>query len=400
MFGPIVAVGCFWLLAVAVASLLLLPLRACGILAILLWLTTARIKRDRWAVLRTHRWSRIRYAFQCISTYHFIWKLDRAYRQLPPPVDSLQLYPGGVEILDEILASGPDTFQKKPTNRAQIESLMECVCGLVEEVQQTEATPLVLDIGAGKALLTRAIYEALHRSVAVVALDSRRPKTESHKTGDQFYDPVVDDSMNPDDEPYTRVVADVRHLAAKTVVPLAKSKHGGVIAITKHLCGGATDSSLMALCHAPLDEFVGACCLAPCCHQKTKKDQYCNVAFLESMGFCRTHVGMHGLVHDSDFRIFGMLISMSRSTELQGFEYKKSLLLALVGFQRAKQLGRQCRRLIEEGRMRYLRAHGFDVHLVRYCDESITGDNLAIIARRPRLNSSSSPAAPLGNKAE
>ena len=337
--------------------------------------------------------------FQCINIYYFIWKLDRAYRQLPPPKDSLQLYPGAVEILDEILASGPDTFQKKPTNRAQIESLMECVCGLVEEVQQTEATPLVLDIGAGKALLTRAIYEAFQRSVAVVALDSRRPKTESHKTGDLFYDPI-DDSMNPDDEPYTRVVADVRYLAARTVVPLAKSKHGGVIAITKHLCGGATDSSLMALCDAPLDEFVGACCLAPCCHQKTKKDQYCNIEFLESMGFCRTYIGLRGSVQDNDFRIFGQLISLSKSTELKGFEFKKSLLLTLVGFQRAKQLGRQCRRLIEEGRMRYLRAHGFDVHLVRYCDESITNDNLAIIARRPRSNSTSSTCLPQGIKSE
>lgn len=378
--------GSTLLLALAIATVCIMTMRSCAILLGILLLIFLVLKRDRWALLRTHPWKCVRYTFQCVCTYHFAWRLDRAYNQLPPPTDSLLVFPGGVEVLDQILANGPDTFQKKPTNRAQIESLMECVCGLVEDVRQTQAKPLVLDIGAGKALLTRAIYEALGRTVAVVALDSRRPKTDSHKTGDQFYDPNPnDDKINVDsdgDEPYTRVVADVRYLAAKTVVPLQKSKNGGVIAITKHLCGGATDMSLMALCDPPLNDFIGACCLAPCCHQKTKKGQYCNIPFLESMGFCQTHIGLHGVVQDNDFRIFGMLISMSRSTQLQEFEYKKSLILSLLGFPRVKQLGRKARRLLEEGRMRYLRDHGFDVHLVRYCDESITSDNLAIIARR------------------
>jgi len=387
MFVLIVSAGCLSALALVVATALILSVQACGILVVIVALACIKIKRNRWAMVRTHPWSWVRHTFQCVSTYHFAWKLDRAYSMLPLPLDALHVFPGGVAVLDEILASGPDTFQKKPTNRAQIESLMDCVCGLVEEIKQSDATPLVLDIGAGKALLTRAIYEALNRTVAVVALDSRRPKKESHKTGDQFYDPPFPSESKNEDMPYTRVVADVRYLAAKTVVPLAKSKHGGVVAITKHLCGGASDMSLMALCQPPLNDFVGACCLAPCCHQKTKKEQYCNIPFLESMGFCQTHIGMHGIVQDNDFRIFGMLISMSRATKLQEFEYKRSLLLTLLGFQRAKQLGRQARRLLEEGRMRYLRDHGFDVHLVRYCDELVTCDNLAIIARR-RQNSS------------
>ena len=46
------------------------------------------------------------------------------------------------------------------------------------------------------------------RLVAVVALDSRRPKKESHKTGDQFYDPPFpSESKNEDDwqKIYTRL---------------------------------------------------------------------------------------------------------------------------------------------------------------------------------------------------
>ena len=49
---------------------------------------------------------------------------------------------------------------------------------------------------------------------------------------------------------------------------------------------------------------------------------------------------------------------------------------------RVKELGRKARRLLEEGRMRYLRERGFDARLVRYCGADVTSDNLAIIAQR------------------
>jgi hypothetical protein len=379
--------------ALLLLTLLLTVLLAC-------YCTWRRLQNDRWALVRCHNWAWVRAIYQSLAIYKLAWRLDRAVQMLPPPIDALEVWPGCTAVLDEILAHGPDTYQKKPTNRAQIDSLLNCVCQLVSEVQQHQQrnsggatiTPLVLDIGAGKALFTRAVYEALDRQVAVVALDSRRP----HK-GDQFYDPdPKEQKANDEDAPYTRVVADVRYLAARTLIPLKEAKNGGVIAITKHLCGGATDGSLIALCAPPLDSFVGACCFAPCCHQKmTRRDQYCNIPYLESLGFCETHIGLRGGVQDNDFRSFGRLISMSKHNNntttsgadglvLEDFEYKKSVLLKVLGIQRARQLGRHTRRILEEGRMRYLREHGFDAHLVRYCDASITGDNLAIIARRRR----------------
>jgi tRNA:m4X modification enzyme len=161
---------------------------------------------------------------------------------------------------------------------------------------------------------------------------------------------------------------------------------GGVVAITKHLCGGATDASLVALCAPPLDVFIAACCFAPCCHQKTKRTQYCNLSFLEARGFCHTHVGVRGQVQDVDWKNFRMLISMSKgglnAGVTEGGEYKNSQLLQVLGRDRACALGRKARRLLEEGRMQYLQQHGFSTTLVRYCDESVTGDNWAIIARK------------------
>lgn len=76
--------------------------------------------------------------------------------------------------------------------------------------------------------------------------------------------------------------------------------------------------------------------------------------------------------------------SGSKRTQLETWEYKKSPMLELLGFERVRELGRLARRLLEEGRLRYLRDRGgFDaVHLVRYCEGTVTSDNLAIIANK------------------
>lgn len=76
--------------------------------------------------------------------------------------------------------------------------------------------------------------------------------------------------------------------------------------------------------------------------------------------------------------------SGSTRTSLHKWEYKRSPLLQLLGFRRVQKMGRQARRLFEEGRLQYLRQHGFDARLVRYCETDVTSDNLAIIAWRRR----------------
>ena len=395
-----VAAGCGAALLGLLTAMCLLPRIASATLLALLIAGLALLRRgDRWAAVRLSSWRSVRRVYQSLAIYHFMWRLTRAYRALPPPEDACELHPRGAALLDAIIATGPRTYQQKATNRAQIESLLHCVCGLVDEIDEMKGEdslfrPLVLDIGAGKALFTRAIYEALGRRVAVVALDSRRQSAR-----DRFYDPPPSSSPPPHEDeevqtaatieaaPYTRIVADVAFLAEKTLAPLQRAKGGGVVAVTKHLCGGATDGSLMSMCASPLDEFIGACCLAPCCHQKTKREEYCNIEYLKSFGFCATHVGTRGATQDPDWRTFGMLLSISKMSrkgkQNSGGQYKNSVMLRMLGFTRACELGRMVRRVLEEGRMRYLRDAGFeDVRLVKYCTAEITGDNLAIIATR------------------
>ena len=71
---------------------------------------------------------------------------------------------------------------------------------------------------------------------------------------------------------WTRVVADVKVLAPAVLPSLPEG--AGTVAVTKHLCGGATDSSLTMLTKAPLRGRLAGVVLVPCCHQKAKFSEY------------------------------------------------------------------------------------------------------------------------------
>ena len=51
-------------------------------------------------------------------------------------------------------------------------------------------------------------------------------------------------------------------------------------------------------------------------------------------------------------------------------------------FETARNWGRVARRVLEEGRMEFLRERGWNCELRRYVDEAVTGDNLVIVGRR------------------
>ncbi len=77
-------------------------------------------------------------------------------RDLPPPRDACDVFPGSQEILRQVIEEAEKnnihTFQKRNSNLIQICSLMNIVCGLVEEVTSADigGSPAVLDIGGNK----------------------------------------------------------------------------------------------------------------------------------------------------------------------------------------------------------------------------------------------------------
>jgi len=256
-------------------------------------------------------------------------------------------------LIRKLIAAQTLTFQSKATNVAQLKSLLSCV----EELVTNRPSSIVLDLGAGKALFTRSVYEMLQRQVPVVALDNR-----AVRSGDPFYDPV---DVKDGEAPYTRLVAEVQDMQWSQ----RKELQGEVVAVTKHLCGGFTDASLVRVCEGLQLQSV---CMAPCCHQKLTLPEYCNHPYLKETGF----------ETEREFKDLLFLIQLSKHSELKDNEYRNRSICDLLPFAEIKALGCLARRLLEEGRACYLRDRGFDVEVRRYISNDVTPDNLVIMARK------------------
>ena len=238
------------LAALLVIPLFLLPTTFAGtfftfLIPVFHFVLLPSLSKDRFSVLRTSRFRLVRTFFQYTQLLHLAYRIVILSSSLPAPSLQHSKLPNSRPLIDGILQAGPDTYQKKETNVLQIQSLLSLVTA------QIASHPIltVLDIGAGKALFTRAVYEALSRRVVCIAFDSRKGSKK-----DEFYDPP--DPARGEEEPYVRVVADVKNLT-KAVVPHFKPG-GQVLCITKHLCGSATDLSLMSMLKPSLGNAVTA----------------------------------------------------------------------------------------------------------------------------------------------
>jgi len=58
-----------------------------------------------------------------------------------------------------------------------------------------------------------------------------------------------------------------------------------------------------------------------------------------------------------------------------------------LDFQGREKLGLQCKRLLDVGRVRYLKENGFDAELVYYVDKETSLENLALMAVPSSLSS-------------
>ncbi|KAF9164349.1 hypothetical protein DFQ26_001560 [Actinomortierella ambigua] len=218
-----------------------------------------------------------------------------------------------------------------------------------------------------------------------------------------------------------------------TAPPLLSAKtRRPVVALSKHLCGGATDITLKCLVDYR-DSFGGSdgnghddgrndeeraqairgILIALCCHHCCRHHMYPNQAFLEECG-----------ITERDFALitrmssWGVSVNTTKTlgsdevVEAKEGEAKKDTgpsaskgeedgdddeeedehglvdtaakdlesNISVLTFQRRVELGLRCKRLLDVGRVRYLEQHGFDAEVVYYTDPDTSLENLALMA--------------------
>lgn len=162
---------------------------------------------------------------------------------------------------------------------------------------------------------------------------------------------------------------------------------GSICAISKHLCGCATDLTLQCLfngSYAPRSEAVSdskpalrGIVIALCCRHICNYQSYpiSGRKFLESNGIVKT---------PQDFQTLAKMTSWAVCSRRPGIDVKDTELhYSKLSVEEREQCGLWARRFIDYGRVQSLRELGMNTELYQYVTSDISLENVALVARWP-----------------
>lgn len=233
---------------------------------------------------------------------------------------------------------------------------------------------------------------------------------------------------------YHRLLMDIEHLDLRKLEYLNESSE--VVAVSKHLCGAATDLSLRCIVQLLLGESSCAShfddapsqgqiktklrgiLIALCCHHRCSWPQLVGRNFFEKLGF--TPVDFHLICHMSSWAVCGVrppakplpsrdmseldskdsvgalanldVVSGTAEDEEYGVKSRDGEPSAnntkkVTGHTRwgyvphpNEEIGLKCKRLIDLARLNYLRENGLKAWLIYYVDRNTSLENVLLIA--------------------
>ncbi|KAG1693683.1 hypothetical protein DVH05_023085 [Phytophthora capsici] len=232
-----------------------------------------------------------------------------------------------------------------------------------------------VELGAGRGMLSLALAQMYPDSLYILIDRAHtRGKADRFIGGD-----AKDDEVAKENSTTLRAKIDIRHL---NFAGMQEIRNKPVVCMSKHLCGVATDLSLRAVAQtlpelntenavvstAVSSRFQGLA-IALCCHHVCKWEDYVNPKFFEANGFKPKE--------------FELLTSMTSWTTC-GMGLEGDAVQHILGISKDDRamLGRKCKRIIDAGRVEYLKQLKLKAHLVHYCDTSDSLENCLLLAWR------------------
>lgn len=216
---------------------------------------------------------------------------------------------------------------------------------------------------------------------------------------------------------YHRLLMDIEHLDLTMVDCLGtNSDTEHVVAVSKHLCGAATDLTLRCLVGGGFGRGeslqgtksmprLSSVLIALCCHHRCTWSQLVGREFFTKLGF--SPIDFHMISHMTSWAVCGVrpekktsfmtdhvttsnidlptdtkgsiTDSYSQSGEGVAVSTKPLYKCGYVAHSN-ETIGLKCKRLIDLARLHYLRRHGFKVRLVYYVDKKTSLENVLLIA--------------------
>ena len=321
---------------------------------------------------------------QCfIDELKLIEKVERCYADYAPQYMSSDLLQEELSPSPYITLNSTKATQPSHKHNLQQQAIVNCM----EKYGLLNGLPaMYVEFGAGKGNLSLAIGSSTRSNASESLFICIEKSAYKHKA-----------ENNAKMKSY-RARIDLCDVDLSVLCRCAASEYGHctkdlglkVVGVGKHVCGQATDFSLASLfntCEKVRQEFdteknssenshrcypkIKGVCIALCCHTLCTWQSYVGQSWIKS-AMNVTEAEFDQIRKWSGFfAMDGQLIStkLHHCNDDTGCnEYRSRAVL-----------GKKCKRLIDFGRVEYARAMGKDAHLVKFIDDSITPENIAII---------------------
>ena len=173
-----------------------------------------------------------------------------------------------------------------------------------------------------------------------------------------------------------RIKIDIKDLKVDTQLNEDRS----YVALSKHLCGVATDLTLRCIVNNPLlKKKLDGICIAMCCRHVCSSDDYINPEHIKSI----LQKFESDLTYEQFFTCLTKLCSWAtngRRSDMNGTDIVEITPTISMTIEERESIGLMARKIIDTGRLQWVKQNiSEDSHLIRYVDKSISLENVALL---------------------
>ncbi|XP_053893065.1 tRNA:m(4)X modification enzyme TRM13 homolog isoform X3 [Malaclemys terrapin pileata] len=347
-------------------------------------------------------------------------------REKPKPAYFVQDINAGLKDATEILDEQqlPISSLSKEELEDLIKKLKKASNGNMEKLHLLGPGRCFIEFGAGRGKLSHWVDIALQDAENVHFLLVERATTRFK----------VDGKHRKRDYIFERLQVDIQHLCLNKVPILEKEKFP-VVGIGKHLCGAATDLALRCLVESYATQYderneepspkrfksdktdiafnnsadersgknvsenwkpVAGIVIALCCHHRCQWKHYVGREFFRTVGL--GPVEFNYFQRMTSWATCGMRETITEASTVDAkskdqssdteehdqvhnrMECSSDSLQGLLTVEERKQIGRLCKLLIDQGRIKYLQQRGYTAALQYYTDSTVSLENVLLTA--------------------
>ncbi|XP_076275542.1 tRNA:m(4)X modification enzyme TRM13 homolog [Rhynchophorus ferrugineus] len=245
------------------------------------------------------------------------------------------------------------------------------IIGLLENYKLLNDNTCYIEFGAGRGQLSCWIAEVTKSFSNSKSLLIERASPKHKK----------DNKLAKTTNKMHRIRADIKDLVLDHISVINETN--GIVGVTKHLCGEATDFAIRCMTNLNLNRGkLCGCLLTFCCHHRCSWTSYVGKSFFMNVGLTKEEFNiMCGL---SSWATCG--IGLSSEYKAKFNQNKEELVQKENTFeygltrQEREEIGRKCKNIINWGRLNYLESQGLSSFLHNYVTKDTTLENVCIVS--------------------